>query len=256
MPLSSSPNLPVVHRKTMGADPWFSRLPRVQREALLSASVLTHWPRGALVYRRGDSQNVAGSGFLGLASGMVKLSTLSEDGREAIFAVIEPGSWIGELSLIDGAPRTHNATALSAVDMLVVPSESFSELMRDLVFSHAISWLLATRIRLLYAFMEDSVLRGLRARIARRLLMLARVDSTQLLPPRRTVPLAQESLAMMLGVTRQTLSRELNAMAQNGLIALRYGQIVINSFEALERCGNEADAARLSGSEDPSQAAV
>jgi CRP/FNR family cyclic AMP-dependent transcriptional regulator len=44
---------------------------------------------------------------------------------------------------------------------------------------------------------------------------------------------------MMLGVTRQTLSRELNAMSQEGLIALGYGQIEISSFDALERCGNE-----------------
>ena len=74
-----------------------------------------------------------------------------------------------------------------AIDMLVVPSASFSDLMHDVVFSHAISRLLATRLRLVYAFMEDSVLRGLRARIARRLLMIARVDSTQSLPPRRTL---------------------------------------------------------------------
>jgi CRP-like cAMP-binding protein len=102
--------------------------------------------------------------------------------------------------------------------------------MHDVVFSHAISRLLATRLRLVYAFMEDSVLRGLRARIARRLLMIARVDSTQSLPPRRTLTLSQESLAMMLGVTRQTLSREFNAMAQVGLIVLAYGHIELNSF--------------------------
>jgi len=239
MPLPPSSNISAVRRRTMGADPWFSSLSQAQREALLGATTLTHWRRGAMVYRRGDPPTAAGGGFYGLASGMIKLSTLSEDGRESIFAVLEPGSWFGELSLIDGAPRTHNATALSAVEVLLVPSESFAGLMGDLEFSHAISRLLATRTRLLFAFMEDSVLRGLRARVARRLLMIARVDSTQLLPPRRTVPLPQESLAMMLGVTRQTLSRELNAMAQEGLIALKYGHIEIISFDALERCGNQ-----------------
>lgn len=239
MPIRSRPKLSTVHREAMHANPWFSTLPQAQREALLEAAVLIHWRRGALIYHQGDPANAAGSGLYGLAGGTVKLSTLSEDGREAIFAVVEAGNWFGELSLIDGAPRTHNATALSAIDLLVVPSESFFDLMRDVVFSHAISQLLATHTRLLFAFTEDSALRGLRARIARRLLMIARVDSTQMLAPRRTLTLPQESLARMLGVTRQTLSRELNVMAQEGLIALGYGHIEINSFDALERCGNE-----------------
>lgn len=240
MPILSSHKLSAAHCKTIGADPWFLTLPQVQREALLGAAVLTHWRSGALVYCQGDPASSAGSGLYGLASGTIKLSTLSEDGREAIFVVLEAGTWFGELSLIDGSPRIHNATALSAIDLLVVPSESFSTLVRsDVVFSNAISRLVATRVRLLYAFSEDSVLRGLRARIARRLLMIARVDATQTLAPRRRLTLPQESLAMMLGIARQTLSRELNAMAQEGLIALGYGHVEINSFEGLERCGNE-----------------
>jgi CRP/FNR family cyclic AMP-dependent transcriptional regulator len=236
MRILSNLKLSAAHRETIGGDPWFSSLPQPQRESLLGAAVLTHWRCGALVYHQGDPANAAGSAFYGLASGTIKLSTLREDGREAIFAVVEAGNWFGELSLIDGAPRTHNATALTPIDLLVVPSESFSTLLGDVIFSNAMTQLLATRIRLLFAFSEGS---GLRPRIARRLLMIARADATQTLAPRRKVTLPQESLAMMLGITRQTLSRELNAMAQEGLIALGYGHIEINSFEALERCGNE-----------------
>lgn len=236
MAMASSPPLSALHRKTLGADPWFSSLPALQREAVLSAAVLTRWRRGELIYRQGDPASAAGSGFYGLASGTVKLSSLSGDGREAIFAMLGAGSWFGELSLIDGAPRTHNVTALAAVELLVVPQTAFSELMRDGVFSHALSRLVATRLRLLYAMTEDAALRGLRARIARRLLMLARGDSTQTRAPRRSLRMPQESLAMMLGVTRQTLSRELNAMAQEGLITLGYCRVEIESFAALERC--------------------
>lgn len=239
MPILSGPKLSAAHRETIGTDPWFSSLPQVQRGALLGAAVLTHWRCGALVYHQGDPANSAGSGFYGLAGGTIKLSTLSEDGREAIFAVVEAGNWFGELSLIDGASRTHNATALTPLELLVVPADSFCTLMGDLVFSNAMTQLLATRVRLLFAFSKDSTLRGLRARIARRLLMIARADATQTLAPRRKLTLPQESLAMMLGITRQTLSRELNAMAQDGLIVLGYGHVEINSFETLERCGNE-----------------
>lgn len=224
----------------MAANPWFASLPRAQREALLAAAELTHWRRGAMVFRQGDPVRAAGSGFYGLAAGMIKVSTLRQDGREAILAVLEPGNWFGEISLIDGSPRTHDATALGAIDLLVVPPEAFAQLMRDGVFANAMAALLAARVRGLYALMEDATLRGLRARVARRLITLARGDVTQSVQPRQRVFLPQEALAMMLGVTRQTLSRELNALAHEGMIALGYGRIEIVSFAALERCGSGA----------------
>ncbi|MEJ8851354.1 Crp/Fnr family transcriptional regulator [Variovorax rhizosphaerae] len=230
-------HLSAAHRDTMGANPWFAGIPVAQREALLGAAELTHWRRGAMLFRQGDPVTLAGTGLYGLVRGMVKASTLRHDGREAILSVIEPGNWFGEISLIDGSPRTHDATALTALDMLVVPPEAFAELMRDVAFANAMAALLAARVRFLYALMEDATLRDLRARVARRLCTLARGDATQSLEARDRVALSQEALAMMLGVTRQTLSGELNALAREGLIALGYGKIDILSFDALEHRG-------------------
>lgn len=66
---------------------------------------------------------------------------------------------------------------------------------------------------------------------------LARGDVTQSPELRHAVSLPQEALAMMLGVTRQTLSKELNAMAEEGVITLRYGRIDLLSIDALQRLG-------------------
>jgi CRP-like cAMP-binding protein len=221
----------------MEANPWLASIPREEREALLDAAELVHLRRGAMVFRQGDPVHAAGAGFFGLAAGTIKISTLRQDGREAILAMLEPGNWFGEISLIDGSPRTHDATALSALDLLVVPFETFARQMQGAAFAHAIAALLAGRVRGLYGLMEDATLRGLRARVARRLLSLARGDTTPSTAPRASVALPQEALAMMLGVTRQTLSRELNALAQEGAIQLRYGRIELLSFEALQRLG-------------------
>lgn len=224
----------------MEANPWFASMPRAQRESLLGAAELVHLRRGAMMFRQGDPVRAAGSGFYGLAAGMIKISTLRRDGREAILAVLEPGNWFGEISLIDGSPRTHDATALSALDVLVVPPEAFALQMQGRAFSHAIAALLAARVRGLYGLMEDATLRGLRARVARRLLALARGDATQSTELRQSVRLPQEALAMMLGVTRQTLSKELNALAQAQVIALGYGRIELLSPEALQQLGGAA----------------
>lgn len=235
MPPPSRPRISAPHRRALEANPWFASMSRTQREALLGAAELIHVRRGAMVFRQGDPVHVAGAGFYGLAAGTIKISTLRQDGREAILAVLEPGNWFGEISLIDGSPRTHDATALSALDLMVVPYEAFARQMQDAAFARAIAALLAARVRGLYGLMEDATLRGLRARVARRLMSLARGDVTQAPEVRRSVSLPQESLAMMLGVTRQTLSKELNAMAEEGVIALGYGRIELLSIDALQR---------------------
>jgi len=218
----------------MERNPWFTSMPRAQREALVGAAELIHVRRGAMVFRQGDPVHAAGGGFYGLAAGTIKISSLRQDGREAILAVLEPGNWFGEITLIDGSPRTHDATALESLDLLVVPPEAFAHQMRDVVFANAIAAMLAARVRMLYGLTEDATLRSLRARVAHRLLVLARGDATQSVHLRRTLMLPQEALAMMLGVSRQTLSKELNALARDQVISLGYGRIDLLSVEALQ----------------------
>jgi len=218
----------------MERNPWFRSMPRAQRAALVGAADLIHLRRGAMVFRQGDPVHAAGGGFYGLAAGTIKISSLRQDGREAILAVLEPGNWFGEITLIDGSPRTHDATALEALDLLVVPPEAFAQQMRDVVFANAIAAMLAARVRMLYGLTEDATLRSLRARVAHRLLVLARGDATQSAHLRRTLMLPQEALAMMLGITRQTLSKELNALARDAVISLGYGRIDLLSVDALQ----------------------
>jgi CRP-like cAMP-binding protein len=237
---ATKPRLSSSHRAAMERNPWFTSMPTAQRDALLDAAELLHLRRGAMVFRQGDTVHAAGGGFYGLVAGTIKISSLRQDGREAILAVLEPGNWFGEITLLDGSPRTHDATALEALDLLVVPPEAFAQQMLDVVFANAIALMLAARVRMLYGLTEDAMLRSLRARVAHRLLVLARGDATQSVQLRRILMLPQEALAMMLGVTRQTLSKELNALARDEVISLSYGRIEllsIDSLQALVRSG-------------------
>ena len=69
------------------------------------------------------------------------------------------------------------------------------------------------------------------------LLLLARGDATLAAQARPSVPVSQEALAMMLGITRQTLSKELKVLVEAGAVALGYGRIEIASVAALEKLG-------------------
>lgn len=175
-----------------------------------------------------------------MVSGSFKVSTLREDGKEGILAVVEAGNWFGETSLFDGLPRPHDVTALAAAEVLVVGGPAFEGLMRSPAFARAMSVLLSARVRLLYGLVEDAMLRSISTRVARRLLALTRGDVTLAHDARWVVPVSQEALAMMLGVTRQTLSKELKTLARDGVIALGYGRIDIVSLPALEARGRAA----------------
>jgi CRP-like cAMP-binding protein len=220
--------------QTLSANPWFGALPLAERRAVLAASDRVKLRPGEMLFRQGDAVPAGGGAFYGLVSGSIKASSLREDGKEAILVVLEAGNWFGEISLIDQQPRTHDATALGEAEVLALPRAAFDALMKRPAFAHAICRMLAARVRSLYGMVEDATLRSTRARVARRLLLLARGDATQAAQARPVVPVSQEQLAMMLGITRQTLSKELKALVTAKAIQLGYGRIEIRSVPKLE----------------------
>jgi CRP-like cAMP-binding protein len=226
--------------QSLSANPWFGALPLAERRAVIVASDRVKLRPGEMLFRQGDAVPARGGAFYGLVSGSIKASSLREDGKEAILVVLEAGNWFGEISLIDQQPRTHDATALGEAEVLALPRAAFDALMKRPAFSHAICRMLAARVRSLYGMVEDATLRSTRARVARRLLLLARGDATQAADARPVVPVSQEQLAMMLGITRQTLSKELKALVAGRAIQLGYGRIEIASSARLEELSSRA----------------
>ena len=232
-----SPASPAELLQHLNANPWFAGLPLVDRRALLAAGERQRLAPGEMLFRQGDDVPAGRGAFYGVVRGGIKASSLRVDGKEAILVVLEAGNWFGELSLIDRQPRTHDATAVGEAEVLAVPRSAFDRLMKRPAFALAVCRMLAGRVRSLYGMVEDATLRSTRARVARRLLLLARGDATQAREARPVVPVSQEALAMMLGVSRQTLSKELQALSQAGAVHLGYGRIAITAPELLEQLG-------------------
>lgn len=215
------------------SDPWFGALdPAVQRILLTQGRTL-RIGNGEFLVRKGDQAN----GFFGVVSGVLAASSFLEDGRQMIFGLIEPGDWCGEASSLDKLPRTHDIRAIRKSELLHIGPALFEQLMQDALFARAIAILQTARIRTMFSFFEDAALRSTRARIARRLLRLARGDAAPIPRDRRVISVTHETLAMMLGITRQTLSLELKGLASTGALSLSYGRIVIESEQALNVLG-------------------
>lgn len=220
--------------QALRANPWFATLPAALAEAVLAAGHVQVLADGELLFRQGD----APGDWHAVCSGAIKTSSLSVHGSESILAVLEPGNWFGEISLLDAGPRVHDATAVGATTVFAVPAVAFARFMQDPVFATALARLMAGRLRTLFGIVEDATLRPTRARLARRLALLARGDATLSTEPRLRLPVSQEALAMMLGLTRQTLSKELGELAKAGALKLGYRSIDIVDAQLLERLGD------------------
>jgi CRP/FNR family transcriptional regulator, cyclic AMP receptor protein len=213
----------------LSGNAWFVSLPPAEQQNLVVNSMLIRIDMGEPLFRRGDAPD----GFYGVVDGRLKASNVRSDGKEAILAILEPGNWFAQMSAVTGWPYAHDVRALEPAQLLKLPLEAFNASMERAVFAKAIATLVCQHTGLLYQMIEDATLHSTRTRIVRRLMRLARGDATLAPENRSDIPVSQDTLAMMLGISRQTLALELKEMAAQGAVALRYGHVEIVSMDIL-----------------------
>jgi len=214
-------------------NPWFAALPPPLARAMLDGARPMRLAQGEILYLQDEPSASVRDGIWGVVSGAIRLSVMHANGNEAILAIAEPGNWFGETALLEDLPRAATATAQEETALLAVGADRFSALMQDAAFAQAIARLEAQRLRAALGLVADMALHGTRARLARRLLMMARGDLTNASSARSIIVASQDHIAMMLGVGRTTLNTELRALARTGAIALRYGQIEVLDADLL-----------------------
>jgi CRP/FNR family transcriptional regulator/CRP/FNR family cyclic AMP-dependent transcriptional regulator len=161
--------------------------------------------------------------------GQVKVSLIHEDGKEFILSLLGEGEVFGELSLLDDRPRSANVTALVKTELLMLRRSDFLSLVGR-VPQIAISLLeeLASRLRRTDDQVEGLALLDVHHRIAKTLLRMAQ-DGGQTSPEGiliRQRPTHQQ-LANMSGTTRETVTRALKQLQDEGYIRISGRQILI-----------------------------
>jgi len=214
-------------------NPWFASLPAEDARALLDAGKPLKLARGECIFRQGDLSKDSPGSFFGVVQGLLRLSMLHADGHETILTIMEPGNWFGFTSQIDGLPRSHSAVAHTDLELLAISPEAFQALMQRLGFAQGMVRLLAGRLRLAYGMTADHALSSTRERVAHRLAFLVNGDMTLSIRRRNTIDTSQDTLAMMLGISRPTLNKELQWLVCRGAIALHYGRIEIKDMALL-----------------------
>ena len=164
-----------------------------------------------------------------IRSGQVRVSLIHEDGKEFVLSLLGEGEVFGELSLLDNRPRSANVTAVVATELMMLTRADFFRLI-ERVPQIAVSLLeeLSSRLRRTGDQVEGLALFDVHHRVASTLLRMAE-DGGQTSPEGfliRRRPTHQE-LANMAGTTRETVTRALKQLQDEGYIRVSGRQILI-----------------------------
>ncbi|MEU8326342.1 Crp/Fnr family transcriptional regulator [Nonomuraea sp. NPDC048881] len=210
---------------------FLSLLTAEEVEALRAAGRPRRWDRGTTVITEGD----AADWVLVLTQGRVKVSSHTSSGTEVILAVRGPGALLGDMSAVDGSPRSNSVTALEPIQGIVV--RDFS------AFLAAHGRIAVLLLQLLVGRLRDADRKRVEygafdttGRVATRLLELAdRYGERTSTGVRVALPLSQDELAGWTGSSREAVSKALRTLRDRGLIETGRRRVVIHDVEGLRR---------------------
>ncbi len=194
-------------------------------EALAALTFSRTFDKGQLIILAEET----GDTLFIIRGGQVKVSLIHEDGKEFILSLLGQGEVFGELSLLDDRPRSANVTAMVETELLMLRRSDFLDLVGR-VPQIAVSLLeeLASRLRRTDDQVEGLALLDVHHRVAKTLLRMAK-DGGQTSPEGiliRRRPTHQQ-LANMSGTTRETVTRALKQLQDEGYIRISGRQILI-----------------------------
>ena len=201
-----------------GLDPSeLRRLAGIVRETTLA-------PDGVLF-----SQGEESDGLYIVIRGIVRIYLTAEDGREATISLLEDGEMIGEISLIDGLPRSAGAAALTETKLIFIPHRPFCDLLDSSTkLARQVLLMLCERLRAANGQVDQAIFHDLRYRLVVLLRQIAvihgRVEKDVAIVD---LDLTQGMLAQMLGASREAVNKQLRALAKEGRVVMDGHQIQV-----------------------------
>ncbi len=209
--------------------PYFSDLEPDAFDQLCRYAKHSTLKRGATIFSKGDP----GTSLIAVISGTVKISISSPDGRNAILNLIGAGEIFGEVALLDGLARTADATANTSCEIFTIDRREFIPFVRSQpVLAMKFIELLCTRLRWTSDQVEQVILQNLPGRLASALLRLT--EKHKLEPQGRTIAITQQEISEMVGMTRESINKQLRAWAARDWVRLEHGAIVVLKAEPLQ----------------------
>jgi CRP/FNR family transcriptional regulator, cyclic AMP receptor protein len=184
--------------------------------------------RGATIFSKGDP----GASLYAVISGTVKISISSPEGRNAILNLIGPGEVFGDMAVLDGQARSADATANTNCEIYVIDRRDFLPFLRSQpALAMKLIELLCGRLRRTSDQVEQVILQDLPGRLASALLGLT--EKTTAESDRRTIAITQQEISEMVGMTRESINKQLRAWSARNWVRLEHGAIIVLNDEPL-----------------------
>jgi CRP/FNR family cyclic AMP-dependent transcriptional regulator len=190
------------------------------------AKRITSFEKAETIHSQGETCSTV----LYINSGRVKLSTIAEDGKEGVIAILADGDLLGEACLTEASyEHAAQATAMEPTTVFGIHKKEMSRVLREApdFRNYFISYLLRRNARI-EADLVDQLSNSSEKRLARLLLLLARPNSAgsaEIKPP----ILAQETLADMIGTTRGRVNEFMNKFRRLGFIDYGRGRLRVHN---------------------------
>ncbi len=184
--------------------------------------------QGATIFAKGDE----GATLMAVLLGSVKIMVSAGEGHEAVLNIIKPGQVFGEVALLDGRARTADAIAMTDCELMVIDRRDFIPfLRREPDVALKCIEVLCTRIRHASEQVEDVMYLTFTARLAKALLRLTGgIESSA---ARRSVHITQRELGNIVGMSRESTNKQLQAWKARNWVHIERGTIAVVNAEAL-----------------------
>lgn len=204
-------------RATWRSFPIFRAVDDAVLDALPKVAHRRTWRPGDVIFHKGDP----GDFLLAQLTGRIKLSNLSQNGRELLIRFAEPGDLVGEIACLDGGERSSTATAVTEVEALTLARRDYRAIaaghpvLHEAAIAHLGALLRGTNDRL-----ESVSLYQLHARFARFLLIsLTQMNGEDLEPVEMlSLKVNQTDLGLLVGASRPKLNRILQEFREQGVL--------------------------------------
>ena len=210
----------------------FAQLKPGELHGILALAVERRYTNGQVIFQKGEE----GTSLMLVLQGRVRISVSSEEGKEIILNTIEPGQIFGEIALIDGKPRSADATALGPCTLLMIRRGEFIPFLKqNPEVAVQLLTVLCKKLRDTSEIAEIVGLHSIPARLARLLLRLAESEGTSTQEGIHVpVKLSQRDMGNLIGATRESVNKQLRAWQEEGHIGMEQGSITLLDEEAIE----------------------
>ncbi len=201
------------------------------RRELVQLARRRRFARGEVIFHEGDP----GETMHLVTQGHVAVRVTTALGDVATLRVVGPGEFFGELALLSPGPRSATVAALDRVETLGIAKQQFDDLrVRRPAVNAVLTEALANEVRRLAAALTEALYLPSEKRLFHRLLDLTVSFGTDV-GPASVIPLTQEELAQLAGVTRPTANRMIKQAEEDGIVRVSRGKVEILDHDALAR---------------------